>query len=97
MIHALPDPLRGNTHVRITMIRRAPESGIVVHYQPGTVVGGAFVSDRLIGEVRRPIDKAAADAVRGRAALAGAPVTAGEQEYRLVDLLAHLDAEGWEP
>lgn len=99
MIYPLLDLLRGNTHVRITMVRRAPNSGVVVHYQPGTVdtLTGDFIPDRLIPEVRRSLTKPEADAVRERAAAAGAPVTAGEQEYRMADLLAHLDAEGWEP
>lgn len=98
MIYQLPAPLRGNTHIRITMVRRAPGSGMVVHFQPGSLdAEGVFVPDKLIGEVRRSVPKVGVDALKAVAAMAGAPVTAGEQEFRMADLLAHLDGVGWEP
>lgn len=98
MIHLLTVPIRTNTHARITSIREAPGSGIVVHYQLGTVdLLEGFVADELIPEVRRFLRAPEAETMRDIAAAAGAPVTEGVQEWRRSDLLDHLDTEGWEP
>lgn len=97
MIYSLPSPIRGNPDVRITSIREVPGSGVVVHFQVGENTADGFVADRLIPEIKRFLVKPEADAVRGRAAEAGRPVTAGGQEWHYTDLLAELDAKGWEP
>lgn len=94
MIHTLPEPIEGQTHVQITKRTTYPDSGMVIHYRFGTVdADGEFIPSRW-PEQKRGIPKPQASAVRQRAADAGAPVTAGTQEHRAADELAVMDAEG---
>lgn len=95
MIHQLPDPIEGQTHVQITQWTDHPASGVILRYRFGTVdAEGAFIPSRIAAERRKGLQKPTADRIRQRAADAGAPVTAGVQEYRALDLLAEMDAVG---
>lgn len=94
MIHALADPIRGNTHARLTQWRESPGSALVLTYQLGTLDGaGGFVPDALIGEVKRRVRATEYPTVMARAKDGGAP----DGELRKADIFAHLDAHGWEP
>lgn len=94
MIHLLPDPIESYTHVQVVKWTDHPGSGIVLRYRFGSLdAEGEFVSSRF-GVQERAIVKPVADQMRQRAADAGAPVTAGVQEYRAADVLAVMDADG---
>lgn len=96
MIHTLPTTVKDATHARITRIVDHPASSIEIHYRLGTTDAGKFVPDPLIPELRKVLKVDTADTVRARAEDAGAPTTAGAQEYRVADVLAAVDAdEGW--
>lgn len=99
MIHKLPEPFRGATHVRIGLIADAPESRILVKFQPGTVDNeGRWVPDRYIPELTRSIVGEELEALLANAAEKyGVPRCCGARELRKADIVALLDAHGWEP
>lgn len=97
---ALPQPLRGNTHIRVGRITEHPASSIELRFVLGTEnADGAFVPDPFLGG--RPIvlslDADHAAALRARAADAGAPTGPLGQEWRLGDLWAYLSDIGFDP
>ena len=99
MIHELPQPFKGATHVQIGLIREAPESRILVTYKPGTVDDdGQWLPDPHLPELNRSIVGDELEALLSGAAEAhGVPRCDGARELRKSDIVAFLDAHGWEP
>lgn len=99
MIHKLPTPLKGATHVFIGLIREAPESRILVTYKPGTLnEAGEWVPDPYLPELTRSIVGEELEALlAGAAEKYGVPRCCGARELRKADIVAFLDAHGWEP
>lgn len=95
---ALPRAVRGCTHYRLGHIRDIPDSSIEVRMELGSEDDdGAFVPDPWLGTVRLVLPKPHADAVRARAAGAGAPVGPLGQEWRLADLWRYLTDIDFDP
>jgi len=99
MIHQLPEPFRGATHVMVGLIREAPESRILVTFKPGTVNDdGEWVPDPYLPEITRAIVGGELDTLLANAAdKYGVPRCCGARELRKADIVAFLDAHGWEP
>ena len=99
MIHKLPTPFKGATHVFVGLIREAPESRILVTYKPGTLnEAGEWVPDPYLPELTRSIVGEELEALlAGAAAAHGVPPCDGAREWRKADVVAFLDAHGWEP
>jgi len=99
VIHPLPTPFKGATHVFIGLIREAPESRILVTYKPGTLnEAGEWVPDPYLPELTRSIVGEELEALlAGAAEKYGVPRCCGARELRKADIVAFLDAHGWEP
>lgn len=99
MIHQLPEPFRGSTHVLVGLIREAPESRILVTFKAGTLdEAGEWVPDPYLPELTRKIVGEELETLLASAAEKyGVPRCCGARELRKADIVAFLDVHGWGP
>jgi hypothetical protein len=83
MIHKLPEPIHGQTHVRVLYINERPEADITVEGELGTMDGEEFVA---APEFRTMVVRVNGEEVRGKYNRPG---------FRREDLLTQLDELRW--